>query len=226
MERVTTHTWRWRLMGALWAMSLVTALGAVHWYGATPGTAGVTPSRWPDGSMVGLSEREATVVVFVHPECVCTPATIENLRGVLQDHHAAVYVVASGPAVEESDDVRPTRWAARLGATLVRDGDGVEARAMGARVSGHVVVAARDGRILFSGGVTPGRGHVGACDGLRRCALALERAEGGSESEMARASVFGCDLFDPAPCRPDASACNPVGADTREVETKQTTSEV
>jgi hypothetical protein len=77
--------------------------------------------------------------------------------------------------------------------TLVADRGGAEARRFQAVTSGFVVVYSRSGRLLFSGGITPARGHEGASYGQQAIAAALD-AEQPSQSLAAR--VFGCELFE------------------------------
>jgi hypothetical protein len=73
------------------------------------------------------------------------------------------------------------------------DRNGVEARRFGAGTSGHVVIYGGDGRLLFSGGITGARGHVGDNVGLER-AIASLRAD---SPTCARSPVFGCLLGEP-----------------------------
>jgi hypothetical protein len=76
---------------------------------------------------------------------------------------------------------------------MVHDHDGVEARRFGAATSGQVILYDARGTLLFSGGITPARGHSG--DSTGRDAILALLIDGSSEAS--ETPVFGCSLFDP-----------------------------
>jgi hypothetical protein len=200
------------LLGLAWSVSLAASLGAIHRYTSTSGSSGPTPPSWPAQSALPHDTTRPTVLVFVHPECVCTPTTIDAIRRVTQPASVRTMVIDSGPAAARSAGQRSQHWAQRIGATRVVDATGIEASAFGAQVSGHVVVASASGRILFSGGITPGRGHAGPCEGLSAFQEALARATDapldGASIEIPTPPVFGCPIFNEEPCRPESPTCN------------------
>jgi hypothetical protein len=104
----------------------------------------------------------------------------------------AAYVIFLKPDhTSEWDDTDLQRSAAAIpGVTVVSDIDGVEARRFGAETSGHTLLFDRDGRLLFSGGITQSRGHAGENAGERAIvALVHNRA-----AERVATFVFGCSL--------------------------------
>ena len=76
------------------------------------------------------------------------------------------------------------------GLSVIEDDGGEEARRFGVAASGHVLVFSPDGRRLFSGGITPSRGHEGDSDGK---AMILAAVNGNDEGTSA--AVYGCSLF-------------------------------
>lgn len=88
------------------------------------------------------------------------------------------------------------------GVTVVSDADGIEAHRFGAETSGHTLLFGADGRLLFSGGITASRGHVGGNAGESAVLAAINDAS----LKPARTMVFGCSLIrqptkgDPAVC--------------------------
>jgi hypothetical protein len=113
-----------------------------------------------------------------------------TLRGRME-----VRMLFESPASIDSTWSRSDLWraAGRLaGASRLLDQDGREAALFGARTSGHAVLYGTDGRLVFSGGLTPARGHAGASAGSRAVAAVL-RAEA---TPQRQAAVFGCPLFD------------------------------
>jgi hypothetical protein len=83
-------------------------------------------------------------------------------------------------------------------ATIVADVVGSLADTFGASTSGHVVAYDREGRLMFSGGITGARGHVGDNAGRRDLITALRDDHDDSHEHP----IFGCGLHDPEPMQP------------------------
>ena len=71
------------------------------------------------------------------------------------------------------------------------DPEAVEARRFGVRTSGHIFFYGRDGRLLFSGGITAGRGQAGDCPGSRAVLACLLE----TQPETRCSAVYGCPLL-------------------------------
>jgi hypothetical protein len=140
--------------------------------------------------------------VFVHPECPCTSATLDELERLLT-HEAGriettVAVVTPASKVEEWKRTRITRLASRIpGVALYTDVGGREARRFGAMTSGFTLLYGADGRLRFAGGITASRGEAG--DNLG--AIAIEDVVEHQPSPRDTTQVFGCELHDP-PAQP------------------------
>ncbi|MGE0403356.1 MAG: RedB protein [Kofleriaceae bacterium] len=167
----------------LWSALVAIGAGTLYAYEGTPGERGTTPPRWPTAS--ALPHDGITIAMFVHPECPCTRASIAELAAAISAKApATLVVVVEGDPAEIADRLR-----ALPSARIVTDA-GVEAARFGAKTSGHVVAYDARGSLAFSGGITPGRGHVGDNMGRR----SLERIlAGGSAVDPTRA-VLGCEL--------------------------------
>ena len=72
------------------------------------------------------------------------------------------------------------------------DENGAEADRLGAKTSGHTVVFGRNGAVLFSGGITASRGHVGDNAGENAVLAALKQ----EMPDRRQTPVFGCSLTD------------------------------
>jgi hypothetical protein len=93
----------------------------------------------------------------------------------------------------EWDNTNLRRNAAAIpGVKVLSDIDGIEARRFGVKTSGHTLLYARDGRLLFSGGITDSRGHAGDNTGQR----AIESLFNDVNPVRASTFVFGCALAD------------------------------
>ncbi len=161
----------------------------------SPGKGGASPNRFPSVNRVALNNNKPTVLVFVHPLCPCTPATISQLETITTAAH--ITVIQSGPAVglNKPDTSHRSTQDHRLGRQM-SDASGELSRAFGAMTSGHVVAYSPEGELLFSGGVTPGRAMTGPSKGLTELREALQSHRRVSTST----DVFGCSIFGSACC--------------------------
>ena len=201
--------WIPKLIVVVWALALLGGMGFLWRYKSTPGTAPSPARVWPESAWLSCRKDRPTLVLFAHPECPCTTASLHALRELLP-HYAgrvASYVAVLRP------DVTPRGWSdAELRSELVSmpetsllpDPEGREARLFGAATSGHVFLYGKDGQLLFSGGITGARGHEGENPGLTRLRGALDAELAGEpRADLARAPVFGCALFSDGPTHPE-----------------------
>ncbi|HEV8322199.1 MAG TPA: RedB protein [Myxococcota bacterium] len=190
----------WLLLGAAW---LAVVAGGMHrlWrYSSDPGPGAAAPAEWPAASRIGRAPGRATLVMFAHPHCPCSRASVGEL-GWLMAHYgpqldAHVLVLrapGTAPGWEEGDI---GRLAADVpGVRVEIDAGGVEAARFGAKTSGQVLLYDAGGRLLFSGGITGGRGHPG--DNLGRARVVSLLTTG--TADRADSPVFGCALEDSKP---------------------------
>ncbi|MEM1212679.1 MAG: RedB protein [Planctomycetota bacterium] len=192
----------WRRTG-LWVVALGVWVGlvgggfvAMNLYATTPGESGVVVMAWPEGTAVPRTAGRVNAVVFAHPDCPCTQATLANLGRLKAEYpeglDLAVVFFDTASWRDAWAETRLKSMAERIpGAALALDPEGVEAGRFGVRTSGHVVVFDRQGARVFSGGVTASRGHEGASPGLDAIEQLLI---GAADSGHAEAEVFGCAL--------------------------------
>src|SRR5215218_5147202 len=164
-------------------------------YASTPGAAASPEPEWPRASALTRESGRPTLVMFAHPQCPCSRATLGELAVLLghAPHRATVDIVFFRPAEAAPGWERTELWrsAEALPAVTVSvDPDGVEATRFDALVSGQTYLYDAAGRLLFSGGITAARGHSG--DNAGRAALERLLTVGGPAS--ARTHVFGCAL--------------------------------
>ena len=154
-----------------------------------------TPATWPADSRIQRARNTGTMLVFVHPNCPCTRATVARILDTTLGARAktgpAVVFVAR-PAAD--DDWRAT-WlldsAARTpGSRIVSDDRMTETALFGVETSGHVLLYDSRGALLFDGGVTAGRGHRAP----NAASDALSQAIVDNLSNTAKTAVFGCDI--------------------------------
>ena len=182
----------------LWSAAVVAGIQRIWWYESTPGKQFSVPAAWPGSALVSVDGERATLMMFVHPLCACTRASLSELREALDkmDRAPAVWVVLLSPqGIVKDWNEHIAAIAQRIPeATIVTDVEGKAADRFGASTSGHIVAYDRDGKLMFSGGITGGRGHVGDNDGRRDLLAALRAGE-----HVHDHPIFGCGLDDPEP---------------------------
>jgi hypothetical protein len=177
------------LVVAAWLGLVAAGFAVWETYDSTPGAASAAPAPAPP-------RGEWELVVFLHPHCPCSAATLDELAQLTADAPAGlgVRVAFVRPAGVAEGWERTATWETAAGLKGVRvecDRDGAEARRAGATTSGYAVLYDPAGRVAFRGGLTRARGRVGESTGRRAILSALA----GQEPEARVAPVFGCSLF-------------------------------
>jgi hypothetical protein len=178
-------------------------------YSNTPGSDSPAPAAWPATSQIAFDGKRPTLVMFVHPHCPCTRASLgelEVLMAKVQGRVSAHVVVlkATGTATNwEKTDLWQTA-SSIPGVTVYVDNAGAEARRFHAETSGETLLYDRRGTLQFQGGITLSRGHAG--DNPGRGALQDLLREG--HATQFKTPVFGCSLFE-TNCRQGDVICKP-----------------
>jgi hypothetical protein len=178
-----------------WAGAVALGFVVLMGYQNAPGRPAEPPPTWPEASSLQPVGDDGTLMVFAHPHCPCTRATMGELERVLRYVQDAVttYVLFVQPDGYSDDWVRDDLWqraAVMPGVTPVRDPGGMEAARFGAFTSGQVLYFGADRQLHFAGGITGSRGHEG--DNKGRQALLQWIQEG--RAERSSSFVFGCAL--------------------------------
>ena len=197
------------LVTTLWACAVLACFAALERHANQRGTVSPLGATWPVGSVLKPGSDKATALIFAHPKCPCTQASIQEFQRIEARHVGAfdTVVLFTVPA-SDHEDWRSTRLVQQArnlrSAHIFFDPGGREASLFNAAVSGQVLLFAPDGHLLYSGGVTPARGHEGDNAGQ----AAFERALTHLDDPAVSFPVFGCGLI------------NPVGPETKIVETE------
>jgi hypothetical protein len=200
MDRGTTG---WVAFGVIWVLTVAAGFTFLWRYKLRPGEAEGPPAVWPTESRIPRRPDRATLVLFAHPQCLCTRASLAELARLMArfEDRLSADVVFLRPSDVGADwdhtDLWPRASAIR-GVTTVRDDDGVEAARFRALTSGVTALYDPQGRLLFSGGITSARGHEGDSLGLRRIRSLLLNGK----ADRPDAPVFGCALRNEPALRP------------------------
>lgn len=183
---------------SLWLLAVLSGFGYLLWYQNDPGLTAEAPQIWPQASTLQLDARALTLVMFVHPRCPCTRASLLELNRLLASAKGelATRVVISVPTLaefgwEETDLLTYSR--SLRNTRVVIDESQRETQIFGVHTSGDVVLYNAQGRLLYSGGLTLARAHQGDSEGR---AVILKTLRG--EAAFHQGVVFGCPIHSPS----------------------------
>ena len=184
-------------MTVTWLTAVAAGLFWLSAYQAAPGRSAPASVDWPADSALRPEAGRFILVLFAHPRCPCTRASFDELSWVLARSQGRVDAYAVFVLPEGAPDgwERTGLWAAAAAIPGVRvssDVCGTEATLFGARTSGQALLYDPHGRLVFRGGLTAGRGHMGDSPGRS----AVVACVAGVTPERRDAPVFGCSLLD------------------------------
>ena len=129
------------------------------------GVARPSPDRWPEGSAIPRDRRRPTLLIFLHPRCPCSLASLGELADILErsrDRVSTHAVVLDSPLLESGGRSAIDQALAGLPQIAIhRDTAGAEAGRFKATTSGHLMLYDVQGRLVFSGGITAAPGPPG-----------------------------------------------------------------
>jgi hypothetical protein len=194
---------------ALWGIAVVSGVFMILSFSFAPGPNTMAAVRWPGESSLCRLPGRPTLLMFAHPCCPCTKASLEQLKLILNEVHVPFdchLVFLMPPEASEAWKTNDIVRAAELipAVTVTRD-DGKETRRFAALTSGQVFLFNAAGDLTFNGGITISRGHLGENSGGRSIIQQLNDRP----TNVHQAPTFGCPLFhDVALCRGTVS-CQP-----------------
>lgn len=182
---------------AIWLGLVSAGFAVLADYTSRPGRMEAPPAEWPVSAAVAPNRGGFTLLMFVHPHCPCSRASLHELFVLMRDAppNVAVHLFFAQPDGFPDAWVEGHlwRWAGRMpGLTRHIDRGGREALLFQAHVSGCVVLYDAEPAPRFHGGITPGRGHQGDNRGRTAVLDFLWGRVPGSR----RAPVYGCELHD------------------------------
>ena len=178
-----------------WLSLVVSGFCCLISYEMRAGSSAVAPGEWPADVNLKFDPLRHNLVMFAHPKCPCTDASLKELRNVLAQARGAINptIIFFKPAGTRSDWEQTDLFRNAMstsGLNVVIDPDGFIAGKFGARTSGQVMLFDGRGHCVFTGGITGSRGQEGD---NRGCALLLARTIG-DVGGLAETPVYGCAL--------------------------------
>ena len=168
------------LMFVAWSAAVIGGFCIAFHYAWSPAATREAAAGWPRCPELSRDARLPTLVMFVHPQCPCTRASLTELARLLTRCHgevAARLVFVRPAGVEdgwEQTDLLHTAYELP-GVEVVVDSTGALVEAFHAQVSGETYLYDKQGRLLFHGGITASRGHIGENTGADAVIEFIER---------------------------------------------------
>lgn len=182
-------------LGLLWVCLVGFGVARLWRYSITPGHTISLPSQWPAGSLLHCQPGAQTLVLFAHPHCPCTRATLSELARIMAHRQGPLfayilfYKPGKTPENWEKTDLY-YRAAGIPGVRVVTDTAGAEARRFHATTSGQTFLFDIREQLLFDGGITAARGHEGDNAGQQALSAMLIHPH----RVKIHTPVFGCSL--------------------------------
>lgn len=204
---------RWAFPGALalWVGVCGGGFLLLARYQGTPAPDAAAAPRWPSRTSLRLSPSGSTLVLFAHPRCPCTRASLDSLAWTMArgEGRLRAYALFSKPRGVAEGWSRTDLWASAAAiphVTAFADEEGAEARLFGAATSGQVLLYDARGVLAYAGGITGGRGHAG--DNAGRDAVTSLVA---GRFAPASGPVYGCSLAGSTAERSEGGSWKPLG---------------
>lgn len=195
----------WRMYAAtvVWLLFLIAGGAWLYVYETTSQPTERKIKAWPESSGLERKRNLESVVVFLHPRCPCTRATVVSLAELAKTGPAreivCVFWIPEGAGAEWRGTGNVEEARRHSGFQVVFDPGGKERALFGARTSGEVFVFDPKGRLRLQGGITPRRGMADAL----YCRETMRRAQEGKGIVCTEA--FGCPLETAAPAGDSAA---------------------
>ena len=178
----------------LWLFILVAGISAFAKFAYTPGETAHAPKLWPALTRLKAPNQLPKLLVFVHPKCGCSEATLRNLEKILPDlvNKVQIKIVMNDlgdPAMLQGSKAF-AQASAFKNVDIVVDHGGYETAAFGVKTSGQAMLYDETGHLVFQGGLTPFRGHEGVSEGEISVVKWIQTRE----MVWKDTSVFGCAM--------------------------------
>jgi hypothetical protein len=164
----------------------------------TAGSSGNPRTHLPTELRAAAGKDAFVLVMLAHPNCPCTRASLIELERLTARVRGrlATFVILSRPgaSVEELHASPMGKAAAKIPGVSVIPQPLLASEAFAGETSGQTLLYEPGGILVYSGGITRGRGHQGDNAG----ADAVVARVAGRTRELLRLPAFGCPLKNPS----------------------------
>lgn len=182
---------------AIWLLLIGFGFVVLLSYQTTEGEYLTAPQSWPAASTLQRCKTGNTVLLFLHPKCPCSIATLNKLEHLLSHHREALaYAIFVKPQGTDSSWQKTglTEQAKKItNLIMIDDSNQAEMSSFKAATSGLVLNYDSQGNLNFAGGITPGRGHEGDSQGADLLDQVLS-SKISPKLAVLHSNVYGCPL--------------------------------
>jgi hypothetical protein len=184
---------------ALWVPAVAFGINILWKYSTTPGHPAIPPPSWPASAQIQRKEKLPTLLMFAHPKCQCTSASLGELAIIMAQAGGQLdaQVFFYRPASEAESWTNSDLWRtanAIPGVRVFEDREAAVAKSFGTFTSGQTLLYDSNGILVFKGGITAYRGHSGDNQGRSLVAALLRGEVSANVSLPLVVPVFGCSL--------------------------------
>lgn len=189
----------------VWFIAVAASLCWMARYESTPSATGAAARVWPDNPQIQIDDNGPVLLMFVHPKCPCTRASVGELSQLMtrcQGRVRAYVMLVQPPGVDDEWSNTDLRTAVERipGVQIVVDRDAALAKTFHAETSGETFLYDTDRQLRFHGGITISRGHRGENAGRSSIVRILSDRSSVIEGKRSvETPVFGCALHDSSP---------------------------
>jgi len=172
----------------VWTGLVLSGLTGLSLYSHTPNVEHLRQTEWNE-VLLGPRSEGYTLIYLLHPQCPCTLASNFEIQRILQREYPDLNILT----IIRTND---TTISSPIGGDILYDANGYLSRTLGINTSGHVILYNSEGNAIYSGGVTPSRGHRGNSFGGHSLRQLLSKNPNNDQSENNTTTYFtyGCKL--------------------------------
>jgi hypothetical protein len=206
---------------SLWLAAVVWLFGQMMGYESQPAPAAVVAQSWPDQTAAQRISGKYSLVVFIHPHCPCSRATLDTISRLITHHEKVLsttlfFVLPDDVSRDWAKTDLYQRAQELVSAGVKIDSAAIEANRFGGTTSGQALLYSPNGSLVFSGGLTDARGKFGesASEWQINSLLLGDKAQGKNlnvyldknlATSMAKnLPVYGCALTNGDRAEPEA----------------------
>lgn len=178
----------------IWTIFIGISFVWLNDYSSRPGIPADVSAKLPKGIFFESDSKIPKLLIFVHPHCPCSHATLgelERLVATTQDL-ANIKIIFYKPNDKPSEWIETDLWqnARVIPNVEIATMSEEEIQRFGVVTSGQAILYDADGNLVFSGGITLSRAHEGNNKGRK----IIEKYLHEGEILAGETPVFGCSL--------------------------------
>ncbi|MDA8792481.1 hypothetical protein N9N67_04500 [Bacteriovoracaceae bacterium] len=179
----------------IWSIGIISGLVITYEYSLGSGEKSQLKSSWPNESSLKFNPGKYNLVMFLHPECTCSKASLFHFKEILSEikhDNLDSKIIFTMPKEKEKEWinsalVKEVKEAGSI--QLIFDQSSEEFKRFDAKTSGQAFLFSPSKDLLFNGGITDSRGHIGYNQGEDFIINTLNKRGLASKD----VDVFGCD---------------------------------